>query len=69
MLHRTDVFYNITDVTLYANKTPWRNITQFQVISMYKHLVQQNVQQEMHNNYVALLIKRFVFIRLVESIY
>ena len=40
---------------------------------MYKHLVQQivqqKVQQKLHNNYVALLIKRFVFTKLVESLY
>ena len=28
---------------------------------MYKHLVQQTVQQKAHNNYVALLLKQFVF--------
>ena len=32
---------------------------------MYKHLVQQTE----HNNYAALLIKQFVFTKLVESIY
>ena len=26
------------------------------------------MQQKLHNNYVALLIKRFVFIKLVESL-
>ena len=40
---------------------------------MYKHLVQQKGQQKMQqkvwNNYVALLIKRFVFTKLVESLY
>ena len=40
---------------------------------MYKHLLQQKmqhkVQQKMHNNYVALLIKEFVFTKLVESFY
>ena len=36
---------------------------------MYKHLVQQKGQQKMRNNYVALLIKRFVFSKLVESLY
>ena len=40
---------------------------------MYKHLLQQKmqhkVQQKMHNNYVALLIKEFVFTNLVESFY
>ena len=43
----------------------------------YKHLVQQTVQekvqqkmqQKVHNNYVALLIKQFVFTKLVESLY
>ena len=42
---------------------------------MYKHIVKQKVQQKMqqkvqqkvHNNYVPLLIKRFVFTKLVES--
>ena len=34
---------------------------------MYKHLVQQTVQQKVHNNYVALLIKQFVFTKLVDS--
>ena len=32
---------------------------------MYKDLVQQKVQ----NNYVTLLIKQFVFTKLVESLY
>ena len=40
---------------------------------MYKYLVQQTVQQEVlqkvqqkvHNNYVALLMKQFVFTKLV----
>ena len=32
---------------------------------MYKHLVQQKV----HNNYVSLLIKQFVFTKLVETLY
>ena len=27
------------------------------------------MQQKMHNNYVALLIKQFVFTKLVESLY
>ena len=40
---------------------------------MYKYLLQQKmqhkVQQKMHNNYVALLIKEFVFTNLVESFY
>ena len=40
---------------------------------MYKHLVQQivqrKVQQNVHHNFVALLIKRFVFTKLVESLY
>ena len=36
---------------------------------MYKNLVQQKVQQKMHNKYVAPLIKQFVFTRLVESLY
>ena len=40
---------------------------------MYKHLiqqkVQQKVQQKMRNNYVSLLIKRFLFVKLVESLY
>ena len=31
--------------------------------------VQQNVQQKLHNNHVALLIKQFVFTKLVESLY
>ena len=35
---------------------------------MYKHSVQQNVQQTVHNNYVTLLIKQFVFTKLVESL-
>ena len=43
----------------------------------YKHLgqqtvqqkVQQKMQQKVHNNYVALLIKQFVFTKLVESLY
>ena len=37
---------------------------------MYKHLiqqkVQQKVQQKMRNNYVSLLIKRFLFVKLVN---
>ena len=40
---------------------------------MYKHLVQQKVeqqvQQKVHNNYVALFMKRFVFTKLVESFF
>ena len=40
---------------------------------MYKHLVQQTVhqkvQQNVHNNCVALLIKQFVFTKFVESLY
>ena len=36
---------------------------------MYKHLVQQKVQQKVHNNYVALFIKQFKFTKLVESLY
>ena len=36
---------------------------------MYQHLVQQTVQQKVDNNYVALLIKQFVFTKLVESLY
>ena len=40
---------------------------------MYQHLrqqtVQQKVQQKVHKNYVALLIKQFVFTKLVESLY
>ena len=40
---------------------------------MYKHLVQekvkQKVQQKVHNNHFSLLIKQFVFIKLVESLY
>ena len=36
---------------------------------MYQHLVQQTVQQKVHNNYVVLLIKQFVFTKLVESLY
>ena len=43
---------------------------------MYKYLVQQIVQQKVqqkaqqkvHNNYVALLIKQFVFTKSVESL-
>ena len=35
---------------------------------MYKQLLQQIVQQKVHNNYVALLIKQFVFNKLVESL-
>ena len=31
--------------------------------------VQQNVQQKLHNNHIALLIKQFVFTKLVESLY
>ena len=31
-------------------------------------IVQQNVQQKVHNNYVALLIKLFEFTKLVEYI-
>ena len=30
--------------------------------------MQQKVQQKVHNNYAALLIKQFVFIKLVESL-
>ena len=40
---------------------------------MYKHLVQQKVQQKgqlkVNNNYVALLIKQYVFAKLVQSLY
>ena len=40
---------------------------------MYRHLVQekvkQKVQQKVHNNHLSLLIKQFVFIKLVESLY
>ena len=40
---------------------------------MYKHSVQQKVQQKVkqkvHNDYVALSIKQFMFARLVELIY
>ena len=44
---------------------------------MYKQLVQQIVQQKVqqkgqqkvHNIYVALLIKQFVFTKLMESLY
>ena len=36
---------------------------------MYKQLVQQKVQEKVHNNYAALLIKQFVFNKLVESLY
>ena len=36
---------------------------------MYKNLVQQKVQEKMHNNYVVPLIKQFVFTKLVESLY
>ena len=36
---------------------------------MHKHLVQQIVQQKVYDNYVALLIKPFVFTKLVESLY
>ena len=36
---------------------------------MYKNLVQQKGQQKVHNDYVALLIKRFAFTKLVETLY
>ena len=36
---------------------------------MYKNLVQQIMQQNMHNNCISLLKKRFVFTKLVESPY
>ena len=36
---------------------------------MDKQIVQQKAQPKMHNNYVALLIKWFVFTKLVESLY
>ena len=36
---------------------------------MYKQLVQQKVQEKVHNNYAALLINQFVFNKLVESLY
>ena len=40
---------------------------------IYKHLVQQEaqqkVQQKVNKKYVALLIKQFVFTKLVESLY
>ena len=36
---------------------------------MYNYLVQQKVQQKVHNNHVALLIKQFVFTKLAESLY
>ena len=40
---------------------------------MYKHLeqqkVQQKVKQKVHSSYVVLLIKRFVFTKLVEYLY
>ena len=35
-------------------------------IKVYKNLVQQKVQQNVHNNYVALLIQQFGFNKLVE---
>ena len=34
-----------------------------------QQIVQEKVQQNVHNNHVALLIKRFVFTTLVESLY
>ena len=37
--------------------------------NMSKHLVQQKVQQRVHNNYAALLKRRFVFTKLVECFY
>ena len=36
---------------------------------IYKHLMQQTVPQKVQNNYVALLIKQFVFTKLVKSLY
>ena len=36
---------------------------------MSEHLVQQKVRQKVHNNHLTLLIKRFVFTKLVESLY
>ena len=36
---------------------------------IYKQLVQQKGQEKVHNNYAALLIKQFVFNKLVESLY
>ena len=33
---------------------------------MYKHLAKQTKQQKVHNNYVALLIKQFVFTKFSE---
>ena len=36
---------------------------------MYKHSVQQKVKQKVHNDYVALSIKQFMFAKLVELIY
>ena len=42
-------------------------------IKMYKDSVQQKMQQkvlqQVDNNYIKLLIKRFVFTKLVESLY
>ena len=35
---------------------------------IYKHLVQQKLQQKVHGNYVTFLIKRFEFTKLVESL-
>ena len=33
---------------------------------MYRHLAKQTKQQKVHNNYVALLIKQFVFTKFSE---
>ena len=37
--------------------------------NLVRQIVQQKVQQKMYINYVALLIKRFVFTKLAESLY
>ena len=66
-LHRTDVFQYVTCGTILEDKTSWKNLTKFQV--KCTNTVQQKGQQKVHNNYVALLIKQYVFIKLVESLY
>ena len=79
-LHSTDLFYYVTRATILGDKTTWRNTTKF-LVKCRNNLVQQivqqkvrrkeqqKVQQKVPNNYVALLIKQFMFTKLVKSLY
>ena len=66
------MYFNIQDAVLYLQiKLPGE--TQQNSSKMYKQKVQQKVkqkvQQKVRNSYVALLMKQFVFTKLVESFY